>query len=271
MAHYTMELHRAIEFMGGTIDFPGENGNDTIYPRVTGGRIPFDSYPIFSETYRARLNGLILDEYYLSEIAHETPEIFTQRFRKVMNLNMPLFNKLYESELIAVDPLVTVDMSTISELIAQEDTTTEADGTATSQGSTDKTSSTGATSNATGAGRVVNSDLPQQMLAGNADYASSATDSNTQNATESTGTATDTSETTGSSETRDTGKSETASQQDGTTHQKGYQGYGPELIARYRATLVNIDQQVIDALRPLFIGLWQSGSAYTGKGYYRGF
>ena len=71
-----------------------------------------ESYPIFDEGYRPRLNGKIVEHYMLREIAHETPEIFAYRLNVKMNEIMPYYNKLYAATMRDIDIFSTVDTTT---------------------------------------------------------------------------------------------------------------------------------------------------------------
>lgn len=108
------------------------------------------------------------------------------------------------------------------------------------------TATSTATSENSNSSRAVNSETPQMMLAGNGDYASSAADVN--------GTAS--AENTGSNE------SET------TSTMKGYQGSAADLLMRYRETIVNIDMQIIAALEPCFMQVWDTDDSYTTSPLY---
>lgn len=72
-----------------------------------GYPVPLDSYPIFSEDYRAYLNQKIIEHFYFREIGLETPEKFAFFLHRKMNEIMPYYNKMYEAELIQFDPLAT--------------------------------------------------------------------------------------------------------------------------------------------------------------------
>lgn len=64
-------------------------------------------YPIFSENYRETLNKKILQHFHFREIGFETADRFNYKLGVRMNEIMPYYNKLYETELIDFDPLIT--------------------------------------------------------------------------------------------------------------------------------------------------------------------
>lgn len=201
--------------------------------------IGLDSYPIFDETYRDVLNGKIIDQFLNREIGQETIELFRHALRRKMNQIMPLYNQHYLASQIQFDPLSTVNLKTLANTAGTSGTT----------GTSDNTATSGSKS------RAVASDFPQVALSGNGDYASSASDNVSD--TTSTGTASEESTTTENAES------------DSTT--TGYQGHAPELLFRYRQTLVNVDMMILDELETLFMLVWSNGDEFTeraGVDYY---
>jgi hypothetical protein len=64
-----------------------------------------DQYPVYDENFRPVLNKMILDKYWFREIGLETPEMFNWFLRVKLGEIMPYYNKMYQSELIVIDPL----------------------------------------------------------------------------------------------------------------------------------------------------------------------
>lgn len=192
-------------------------------------------YPIFDETYRTELNKKILDHYYNYEIGQETESMFRFALNRKMREIMPYYNQLYLSTRIEFDPLQTMKYTD-------------------SSNSNTSNSSTGTNSSDTnGKSRSVSSTTPQTMLSQNEDYASSATDVNT--------------------DTTMSGNSSQSGSGSGTIDRtvQGSQGPASELLMRYRASLLNIDMQVIRDLETLFMQIWDNGDEFThsnwGAGY----
>ena len=239
MAYYTLSLAELIEARNERVVFADDSdtGHTYIEGRDASGSFArvLDTYQLFNEDYRERLNGLIIDRFYNREIGQETGDMFRLAFRRHLNENMPYWNKLYAANLIEVDPLSTIDMKTV--------TSARADQTGSANTKVDTKSSVG------GAARSVYSDLPNKMLAGNEDYASNATDSNSQT------------ETAGGSVDESASSTETESDSDSRT--SGYQGHAVELLQAYRDTLWNVDTMFLESLDPLFMGVWLSGDTQT--------
>lgn len=232
-ATFTLTLQEAYEFTGGTATI-GPNGVSIL----SGGNLGLDYYPLWNVDYRGTLNGKIYDHYMLREIGFETMEIFQQRMRSMMNNIMPFYNDLYKTKLDLIDPLRTVDLSTtINANVTQN---VDANG---------QTESTAA--NKSGS-RTIQSDFPQNMLSGDADYASSGADVNGSTTVESTG----------SELTQSVSDTDTASDSKVT----GYQGVPGDIINAYRSAILNIDLMIINDLEPLFMQVLGNGDSYSEGG-----
>jgi hypothetical protein len=246
MATFTMPLYEVIETLYGTSS--DENEYEQVYESVTYGDITYGKlpvlpqyesinlayYPIFAEGYRKILNGKIIDEYYNQEIGTETIENFLLILRKKMDQVMPYFNELYLSTQLDFDPLKTMDIQSVGT------NTTEGTESATAINETNSTTSSGS--------RATNLTFPQTALAGNADYATSAVDSNSNSGVE------------GSSQQEN--ESTTNSESNSDSHVTGYQGIPANLVMAYRNTLINIDMMILDEIKDCFMMLNNNGDEY---------
>jgi hypothetical protein len=77
MAHYTLTLQQII------------NSNIDIFD--------FD-YPLFKEEFKPTFEQLFKDHFMVEEIGHETVGLFKHRLKTKLNLIMPMYNKIYESQ-----------------------------------------------------------------------------------------------------------------------------------------------------------------------------
>lgn len=226
MGTFTIPLKRVIEITGGTVTIDPITGISTL----VGGNIGLDYYPIFDPAYKKGLTGKIVDHYWNREIGAETISMFQLAMRRKMNEIMPYYNALYSSTKIAYDPLSTVNLTTITSAntIEHSDTNSVQD------------SNTGS--------RVVSSETPQTMLAGNGDYATGASDSNSVN--------------------HGTGDNvaDTNQQADGNSNTKGFQGIASDLVMRYRESLLNIDVMILNELEEMFMLVWDTGDEYMDNG-----
>lgn len=74
----------------------------------TDEKLGLADYPIFDESYREHLNNIIKEYYYTDEIGYETPYLFALKLKNKMKLIMPMYNQLYRSALIDIDPMLNV-------------------------------------------------------------------------------------------------------------------------------------------------------------------
>jgi hypothetical protein len=210
---------------------------------MTGGNIGIQHYPIFEDTYKPRLDGLIIDRYWNREIGVESVDMFQLAMRRKMNEIMPFYNQLYASTKIEYDPLSTIDLHTIS---ASDSSQTN-----------DNTGTNNTTSASTSGSRSVNSETPQSILNGSGDYATSASDAN---ATSSV-----------AAEANEESTQQSNAEASGDTRTTGYQGAASDLIIRYRESLINVDLMVLAELDELFMGIWDTPDTYTNNRNYGGY
>lgn len=107
MASYTMQLRTIIEQ-----PTQYEEGL-SLKERIEIGRkklFDFD-YPIFDESYRKVFETHFIRNFYMREIGVEVEELFKFNLETWLSINMPYFNKLFESELIKFDPLLNSEMN----------------------------------------------------------------------------------------------------------------------------------------------------------------
>jgi len=104
MSKYTTELRFICESLAGYVEQQGYGSVDDIL--TTAAPLVFDfDFPIFDEDYRLGLEKKILKHFYTREISEETVGLWKLRLNERMNLIMPLYNQMYESELIEFDPM----------------------------------------------------------------------------------------------------------------------------------------------------------------------
>lgn len=104
MASYTLELRELIE---QATQFEELSHTE----RIKKGRpILFNfPYPIFDENYRNVFETNFIRNFYMREIGFETEGLFKFRLETWLNINMPYFNKMFESEQLKYNPLTNVD------------------------------------------------------------------------------------------------------------------------------------------------------------------
>ena len=228
-------------------------------------------YPIFDEKYRGVLEQNILNSYYFREIGFETPGQFKHFLKTWMQINMPYYNRLYETELlitardynINLDNLTTRKVKTDqnSNNTAEQTSTNEQAGSATGTGSgTTKGKTTGGSTNQ---GDTVFSDTPQARLQGK-DYATNLTEvdeaatheTNVDDTSTSTNNATSTSNGSALEKGVNVGKLSTIEEYSEHFLGNASMRYNAEIMEEWKKTWRIIDQQIIDELNQFFMGIY---------------
>ena len=111
MSKYTTELRYICESYAKEPESVGYDDVAHVINRSWDKVFSFD-FPIFDENYREGLCKKIIKHYYTREIAEETVGLWKLRLDAKMNEIMPYFNKLYDSELIAISPLINYRVNT---------------------------------------------------------------------------------------------------------------------------------------------------------------
>lgn len=221
-------------------------------------------YPIFDDNYKEGLETKILAHYYTREIGLETVGLWKFYLQRKMNEIMPYYNELYKSTLLEFDPMADTKFERSYNLKKDDKTNNSRDvGTDTS---TDRNVSGNSSAKTDGSQNDNNwnkySDTPQGGLQGiiSGDYLTNATNAtlvssstNNSNADYSDSTdefvKTNTSDIlVGSFKANDKYLEKLSGKSSGSSFSK--------LLEEYRATIINIDMQVIEALEPLFMQLW---------------
>lgn len=121
MANYTMELRRIIESY--TQNEIGMKRKERI---KKGTEIFFSEidYPFYDEKERAGFQERFVMNFYLNEIGHETPAMFSLYLENWLEQNMPYWNQVYKNSMIEYDPLTNVNYSTVTDRDKTQDVDT---------------------------------------------------------------------------------------------------------------------------------------------------
>ena len=143
MSKYTTEVRFICETANGLVDSKGYTSIQDILETAAPAVFDFD-FPIFDESYRKPLEVKILRHYYTREISEETVGLWKLRLADRMNIIMPYYNKLYESELLKFNPFYDVDLTTIhkKDFAGNQDTSRDGSGSEYGFDTKDKKSST---------------------------------------------------------------------------------------------------------------------------------
>lgn len=282
MSKYTTEVRFICEQKAGKTESVGLTGVDAVLA-ASWNKI-FGSFPIWDEAYRPVLCQKILKHYYLREICCETVGVWELWLTERLNVIMPYYNELYKSTQFKYDPLITTDYTREGDRkgTATEDqsgTYKHSDkGTSKDDRSSTQTRKNTITTDATttdtnnSTNRDLFSETPQGALTGvdNEEYLTNArkvTNTYTGDIVENRdvsddGTTTQTDDyagsTTSNRDSNTTNSKDAATTEDYLEHIKGKMGDSSyaRLIMDYRASLINIDYQIIEELKDLFFGLW---------------
>lgn len=253
MSKYTMELRYILEL---------------------GYDFGLNDYPIFDESYRTTLNNSIINTYYFSEICEETVARWAIRFKTKMNIIMPYYNKLYESQKIEIDPLSKLTETKTIKDEANGNNSVEGNETLTGNTTNDRETNFTADDqdsrttslNTDIKNRNITSDTPQAILSVNdiesnlyASTASFDTNGKTDNGTDELSSTKDHQEKTTDTITIDN-SNETSSKSSyqntidrSETIERSFVLPQSELLMKYRETFLNIDKMIIEELKPLFM------------------
>lgn len=232
MAKYTIELRRICDIYGRD-EVESWFKNYDINNYLTPTQI--EQIQKFNVWSKDRLATKIVDHYYMREIGFETPTLFKHyakiKMQEIMERYLP---KIY-SNFLEYDPLSNVDFT--------EEYTREINGTGKNEGNSNSNSSNNAS------GLNVNSDTPQGQIS-KQNILNGAYASNT-NASETESSINDITKTSSNSESNTIEKF--------TRHEEGDNGViitNQRLVKEYREIIVAIDEEIINELNKLFMGLY---------------
>ena len=296
MATYTMELRNYIEMWSQDEALPQR---DVI---EKGRKQLFDfPYPFFDEAYRSIFETNFIRTFYMKEIGFETEGLFKFQLETWLNVNMPYFNKLFESELFEYDPLTNSKMNVTHKKVTDTLENEEAlranqqqqTGTSQSDGTMSGTGKSTGTENQSGNtttlktdddfNRELESNNPDSRLAitandgqGVIQYASNIKEKNTNNT--SNGSSNQHSEASSTVDNENENTSHEEAQMSNTTNgtqneqvdktinnvedfiqerigKIGVQSY-PELIEKYRRSLLRIENDIFREMKQLFMMIY---------------
>lgn len=230
MSRFTTEVRNICEFYADKDTSTGLLGVDEVIQKALPFIFDF-TFPIFDENYRQTLEIKIIKHYYTREIGFETVALWKLKLGIKLNEIMPYYNKLYKSELLEFNPLITENIT--------KNGTRNNDSTSNHNDKENETNST-VTNNWN-----VESDTPQGGLSGviNDEYLSYANKQNN----------------TSNSDRNKQSNSKNVTNNNETWEEttSGYSARNPtELLQSYRESFLNIDMLVISELDNLFMGVW---------------
>lgn len=259
MAKYTTQLRHICEAAAGLTESAGGNDVEQVIAHAWPKIFSFN-FPIYQESHREELCKKILYAYYTREIAFETAGLWKLKLQTKLNLIMPYYNQLFESESLVFDPLNDTNVTTTHTETGSDKRKITEDGKTVDNGSIASESTTNTTSEATYKDTDKYSDTPQGSIADLQDdtYLTNATITEHADSAEGQSKTTGT-QTSANTQTRDNTTDDNLTKQlNYDTVVKGKSGsitYG-EMLIKYRESMLNIDNMIIEELSDLFFKLW---------------
>lgn len=259
MSKYTTEVRFICETCAGYDMSQGYGKVSEILNNSWDKIFDFD-FPIFDEDYRSVLCKKILLHYYTREIGLETVGLWKLKLMTKLNEVMPYFNKLYLSEQLEFNPLYDADYTKEHEGSGagnSEDT-----GTNSMQGTGTHTGTIGdvETHHDSDVDWNLFSDTPQNGLqpVDDGTYLTDARKQTHENTGGRNNTRTFNENTTDARTGTNNVSREYSNTDEYIEHIKGkFPGKSyAKMIEEYRGILLNVDMQVIDSLRDLFMKVW---------------
>ena len=274
MSKYTSEIRFICESVSGLSE--SASGNSVAEIIATARPLIFNfDYPIFDTNYKEVLESKILKHFYTREIGLETYGLWKLKLDDKLNIIMPYYNKLYESELIEFNPMYDVNYTrsgseslSQSESASTRNSLSQSENTSLSQSSSESASDQERNSMMPESFQWnLEQETPQNALQGVADLEYLTRATKVQN---------------GGADQEYINKGHTASDQTSASSSSGltnltngqsvrqaldtkgylesivgYKSNNPsKLLQDYRNTFLNIDDMIIKELDELFMQLW---------------
>lgn len=247
MSKYTTEVRFICESKSGLSESKGFDSVDEVlngsWDKIFTSKVSF-----FDEGYRSVLCKKILKHYYLREIGCETVGIWLLWMNTKLEEIMPYYNKLYESELIKFNPMYDVDWIRKGNKTGNE----SGSGSRSTSGNNSGTNTQSGTSSNTR--KDLYSDTPQGALTGveGETYLTNARKVSDSGETGVNGS------TSGSYEDSENSTNKVDTTEDYVENVSGKQGGSSysKLLNEFRETFLNIDMQVIEEFKEMFMELW---------------
>lgn len=253
---YTVQLRRICE--GLTHSEGGFYSTDYIIKNAAPKLFDFD-YPMYETDHKPELEQKIIQHYYMNEIGQETVGLFRLALRDKMQMIMPYYFELYKTRALEFDILNPVDYTKTGEDLYKSERSAHQTGEEKLTGTSDITGTSGSTQKTTGNDWQYNNDTPQGGIDGlrSLKYLSSATHNTADDTVTSNG---DSTQNTKQDQTKNSTGDSQSQQDDNRNYRERVKGRSnhtqSDLIAQYRANILNIDAMIVDELAELFLSIW---------------
>lgn len=217
-----------------------------------GYPLGLQDYPIYKEGHREELNKKIIGHYWQDRIGQETYELFYHFLNTKMSEIMPFYNQKYKSMDVEFNPLYNIDLT---ETFNRKNNT-DGKNVSTSNSNVNNSTDTTDIKNSTTASNSDSSEFPQTLDDGTFDtrFKTAGGKNTSQNTEVDTLTNVVNSLSSGGS-VSDTQAEEVEEYIKKTVGSSAGLSFS-HAIQQWRDTMINIDMEIIDELKELFILLW---------------
>lgn len=268
MGSYTMTVGELMDV------YSNRRASSTKEKIEIGRQLLFDfDYPIFDEAYRKVFETHFIRKFYMREIGFETEGLFKFQLETWLTINMPYFNKMFESELIEFDPLQNEKMNITrkkeSNKTQNDERESEVDSNTKGTNSATAKQDSNGTLTTDNFERKVESETPDSRLRLTAndgesviEYASnikeeSENDKSTSasNTNESSSSATNVDSNATQNDTFNSTINDIEDYVESVTGKKGLQTYS-SMLKEFRQTFLRIENQMFDEMQELFMQVY---------------
>jgi len=230
-------------------------------------------YPIYDEAYRNDFETHFIRHFYMKHIGYETASLFKMELETWLIINMPYYNRLFESENIKFDPLVNTALTVKNDKQIDNTRDFESENNATTNRTVDDETTTDNSTVSDGTddnfNREVFANTPNNRLTlttldgeGILEYATTINENTTNNGNH--GTLDQNGKTIGNTNMNQTDvngtTNNTTSQmlEDSTYTKIGKIGVGSysKMISEYRSTFARVEKQIFKEMTNLFLQIY---------------
>lgn len=227
MAQYTTELRTICQWLAGNTE--NDNAETVIAKAAT---FLFDFYfPFYDESKRVAFEQKFIRHFYMREIAHETFGLWKLALRDWLIVEMPYYNKMYETAELQYQPFDEVNYTR--------------SGTSNSNSKTINSNIADTSANNSTNNTSILNDTPQNNVNSIEEgYMTSVTKNN------STGKNSTHNEGSGTTQANNEGHSSETIK--GKVSSKSY----AQMVEEYRSAIINVDRMVFNAMNELFMQIY---------------
>ena len=230
-------------------------------------------YPIYDEAYRKDFETHFIRYFYMKHIGFETASLFKMELETWLIINMPYYNRMFESENIKFDPLVNTALTVKNDKQIDNTRDFESENNATTTRSIDDETVTDTNTTSNGEddnfNREIFANTPNNRLTlttmdgeGILEYASTITENNSNsknaNTTDSNGKTIANTKMNQADINGTTNNTTSQLLEDSTYTKVGKIGVGSysKMISEYRATFTRVENKIFKEMSDLFLQIY---------------